>query len=116
MSVKIDPELKTRWVEALRSKKYTQGHHVLKEEQKDGSLAYCCLGVLCEISGIQNEIVPSSKRFSFSDKDGSTYQAYLPPSFKRQVGLSSDMETRLGTMNDGGDSFEKIADFIEEKL
>lgn len=44
---KMDPELKAKWLEALRSGKYEQGIRVLKT--KEGK--FCCLGVLCDISG-----------------------------------------------------------------
>jgi hypothetical protein len=41
----MKPEVKTKWVEALRSGKYKQAEGVLRDE--DGSM--CCLGVLCDI-------------------------------------------------------------------
>lgn len=42
---KIDPELKRKWVEALRSGKYPQGYTRLKT----GDGRYCCLGLLTEL-------------------------------------------------------------------
>jgi hypothetical protein len=37
----VDQEIKTLWVEALRSGYYKQGKNVLKDNNR-----YCCLGVL----------------------------------------------------------------------
>ena len=41
----MNPEIKHRWVNALRSGKYNQGEHLL--QNKSG--AFCCLGVLCDL-------------------------------------------------------------------
>lgn len=46
---KMDPEMKKRWVEALRSGKYKQGKGCLHDEVHD---TYCCLGVLNEIEDL----------------------------------------------------------------
>ena len=40
----MKPEIKERWLIALRSGNYQQG----KGQLKDGD-RYCCLGVLCDI-------------------------------------------------------------------
>lgn len=42
---KLDPELKQRWVSALRSGKYHQGHGCLRDIDNN----YCCLGVLADL-------------------------------------------------------------------
>src|SRR5580658_9649804 len=34
------------WVSDLRSGEYVQGRSCLKREDEDGSISYCCLGVL----------------------------------------------------------------------
>lgn len=41
-----------KWVKALRSGKYKQGRRRLKSLDN----SYCCLGVLCEIMGIEPEL------------------------------------------------------------
>jgi hypothetical protein len=46
----MDKKLKAKWVKALRSGKYAQGQTVMFN---DNTGAYCCLGVLCEVSGIE---------------------------------------------------------------
>ena len=44
----ITADLKSKWIAALRSEKYTQGNNILKNVT--GQTKHCCLGVLCEIS------------------------------------------------------------------
>jgi hypothetical protein len=46
----MDPEIKTRWVEALRSGRYEQGRKALRFQGE-----YCCLGVLCALEGWPTE-------------------------------------------------------------
>lgn len=40
----MNPEIKTRWITALRSGKYKQGAGYLNEND-----CFCCLGVLCDV-------------------------------------------------------------------
>lgn len=51
----MKPEVAKKWIEALRSKKYKQGAHVLKKEMKSGVVRHCCLGVLCELYNQQKK-------------------------------------------------------------
>jgi hypothetical protein len=48
-SYKLDPEVKAKWVAALRSGDYRQGRGALAARLPDG-VEYCCLGVLMEIA------------------------------------------------------------------
>jgi hypothetical protein len=43
---KMNPEVKARWVAALRSGEYKQGKGALRLNNK-----FCCLGVLCDLYG-----------------------------------------------------------------
>jgi hypothetical protein len=45
----MDPDVKQRWVQALRSGEFVQGTGALRTPLPEGGFAYCCLGVLCEI-------------------------------------------------------------------
>lgn len=40
----MNPEIKAKWIAALRSGKYKQGTGQLKQEDR-----FCCLGVLCDL-------------------------------------------------------------------
>ena len=46
---KMNPEIKTLWLTALRSGEYKQATGYLKRDTGDG-VGYCCLGVLCEVA------------------------------------------------------------------
>ena len=104
----MDQEIKTQWLDALRSGEYAQATGVLRT-WNDG---YCCLGVLCDI-------VDANSWSDDSDTDRYYYKTNdtLPPaSILQQVGLSMDTADELANMNDHGQSFYAIADYIEENL
>lgn len=109
---KMNPELKAKWVEALRSGKYTQTDAFLRRGDE-----YCCLGVLCDISGkaqwgsisdYVNIFVPGG---GLSDTSGT-----LLESFTDSIGLPRSVHDELYTMNDEGKTFPEIADYIEANL
>tara|TARA_R110000744_G_scaffold170264_2_gene288414 strand:- start:16973 stop:17299 length:327 start_codon:yes stop_codon:yes gene_type:complete len=103
----ILPELvKTKWIEALRSGKYKQTTETLQ----DGT-GLCCLGVLCKVA--QNEDIKVDTCGTYvtgEDLSSSQYDVY------EWSGLNSTTETDLEEMNDNGENFNTIADFIEEYL
>lgn len=139
---KMNPEIKQKWVNALRSGEYEQG---------DGKLysgkGYCCLGVLCDLYSKENnlkwefrgddviktedEIVPSQLQkcdyFYFDDES-----EFLPNSVQEWAELSvnnpqvkvelEDDEDELhyfdeiANLNDHGYSFTQLANIIEEQL
>jgi hypothetical protein len=119
-------DLKKKWVAALRSGEYLQGTGQLKNA--DGE--YCCLGVLCEISGGEWVYDPFD-----GDLDPEPYKVYVGGGFTSNdelfsdgvaeyFGLSTDAQHTLANMNDGrkngwrGDrkNFDEIADWIEKNL
>jgi hypothetical protein len=101
---KLDPALKARWVRALRSGRYRQGAEALLTV--DGS--YCCLGVLAKIQRCNFSAVP----VDMLDSSSPLREALA----KYAGGLSEEDQDTLAGMNDGGASFDEIADYIEEKL
>ena len=117
--IKFPKEVRNKWLEALRSGKYTQSKQYLK--RKDGSM--CCLGVLCDIQGVGwvdvgDYYVTSDSSYAWptiSDVGSEVYTAisdgvYDPECQKND----SVLYTVLGHMNDMyGKSFEEIADYIE---
>lgn len=59
MKVTIDKKYKPlidKWLTALRSGEYEQGYGQLYEEEK-----YCCLGVLCELSGVDKKVMEDNQ-------------------------------------------------------
>jgi hypothetical protein len=90
----MDANLKTKWVEALRSGQFNQTQGSLKR----GKDAFCCLGVLCEIVGYSTDASDAGQTYPLLDKLVSNYGPIV-------------------VMNDDeGKSFAEIADFIEANL
>lgn len=101
----MKPEIKERWLKALRSSKYQQGRGRLRTGSAfpHGKDAFCCLGVLCDIT--------SPNEWSYiwtSGKIGSQVAS--------ELGVEL-YQTKLITMNDKElASFEEIADWIEANI
>jgi hypothetical protein len=111
----MDAQLKAKWVEALRSGDYQQTTGTLR----DGD-SFCCLGVLCDISGAGRwEPVEraSARPHLHQYVIGENYnQQYLPAALKAPNGLSDNIVDPLMDMNDSGNTFKQIADYIEKNL
>lgn len=95
----MNPELKQKWIEALRSGKYKQGKKRLRHAGR-----YCCLGVLADIQG-------ADWRTYHVRDDGDEIL-----SEKWAAGLSLKDQERLADRNDSGASFSEISDLIEKNL
>lgn len=53
---KLKPEVKAKWLAALRSGEYQQGVSQLRYEDPDKVQRFCCLGVLCDLAVKQGVI------------------------------------------------------------
>lgn len=98
-------DIAKQWVEALRGGKYKQGQEELREDD-----CFCCLGVLCDISGLSKWRGRSYMgRFSF-----------LAPGIRKWSGVGTkdgtieSLLTSLSHRNDTGSTFEDIATLIEK--
>jgi hypothetical protein len=90
----MNPELKKKWVKALRSGEYKQGRGYLANKGK-----YCCLGVLAVAClGVSKE-----------DAFGVAYLWH-------DSELPMDVQRALAKLNDERVPFEVIAGFIQENL
>jgi hypothetical protein len=112
---KLPPEVKRRWVTALRSGEYLQGREALRKIDNDTlEPVYCCLGVLCQLEGIEPE---------------SWLQSWLPPELSTKYPVlgvpdpdsvpsgNNTWQQRLAMLNDDDElTFEEIADVIEAEL
>lgn len=101
------PEIKAKWIAALRSGKYQQTKGVLKDHG-----GFCCLGVLCVIQGVALDA-------AYNDLETTVLHS------RHAAGLSLSAMENLALLNDGGlfydrpvkpHSFDEIADFIEKML
>jgi hypothetical protein len=128
----MNPEVKAKWLEALRSGEYKQTRHTLRS-CTDG---FCCLGVL---SDIYRKEVGGSWQLGH-DGDDTVYSIVnknqddcatveLPDCIKHwaevdacnpQVHLKKEDDSfgfvSLATLNDEGKTFNEIADLIEKQL
>lgn len=99
------------WIKALRSGKYKQAKGAMRVKQKDGSYAYCCLGVLRHgVLGKKNAALDSNgnKIEVLSSRDVKdceliSYNPYI-----------EEEELRLSELNDNGKSFKYIANLIKK--
>lgn len=126
----MNPEVKAEWLAALRSGEYSQGHQRLRTEDNQ----HCCLGVLSDLAvkaGVAKwelgssgwAVVPPDQSYE-SAKPEAFGHGLLPKFIRDWSGLTTDNGTyckneKLGSLtydNDHGDSFEEIANTIEECL
>jgi hypothetical protein len=122
---KMNPEVKARWVAALRSGEYKQGAGQLRTAQQ----AFCCLGVLCDLYAKESELeswdsfelgreggdLPADEVCVWAgfptDEDG----RYRSKQYDPQV-LIGGVAKPLSSHNDNGATFAQIAQAIEEQL
>lgn len=110
--MKMDVDLKQKWVGALLSGKYPQGSGYLHYKGK-----YCCLGVLAEICGTVistraatlDDIRRDDLLGPWTSTDCVPYDMYKPETMDTN-------QKKLAAMNDRGLSFKEIAAYIQENL
>jgi hypothetical protein len=116
---KLKPEVKTQWVEALRSGKYKQGKALLFSTVEQ---SYCCLGVNCAV--LNQPYITKYPKGSVSKglpdmEDAQEWWQTLP---NRELIDSPKVKYKgkwmlLVELNDDvGLTFEQIADLIEAQL
>lgn len=99
----MDANLKAKWIAALRSGEYQQGAGLLFNEDER---AYCCLGVLCAVSGLAINADDDCVVGDEGRDDGCYF------TIEAMVG---DYKP-LARLNDSGKSFAEIADYIEANI
>lgn len=131
LTPKLKPEVKQKWLQALRNGSYRQGQHVLRTPHDE----YCCLGVLCDL--VQPEQWRDiGETFWWDDNSnqkirsvGYSHGEFLSrdvafPAMDLLDSLIDDLSPlervsfidqcrNLAWMNDDGKSFAEIADYIE---
>lgn len=119
----IDRDLVVAWVDALRSGEYRQRKNYLAGPDWEGKLAYCCLGVACEVAISTGYAIKK-----VADEDGyveyDDEREYVPADLRTPLGLQ-DSEGgiegsefgSLANMNDNlSYSFADIANVIERYI
>lgn len=104
---KMNPEVKRVWINELRSGRYPQTTRALQDRR-----GFCCLGVLCDLSGAA-EWGPNSG----AGRDYGGMYDYPPGSTADWAGMPREVAKHLATLNDDkGKTFDEIADWIEKHL
>ena len=116
----MKPEIKQKWVTALRSGNYKQGYFKLKTND-----CFCVIGVLCDI--LKNELNANWNSYDVFTIGDFSSDTSLSPSFLLYCGFTSfnDLVLDLGSenyisllhLNDVHKfPFSKLADLIETQL
>lgn len=111
----MKPEIKKRWLEALRSGKYVQGRKKLRSVNDK----YCCLGVLADLYLTESDLPWVRDAHSWAlDDDGATG---FPNDAVIEWAELPNMDPflsgrRVTDRNDSGQPFGRIADLIEAEL
>lgn len=123
---KFDRRIKKAWIANLRSGDFPQVRSFLC--RNDG---FCCMGVLSwMLQGSKR--VPDGYEFVIRDHEwyGNVFGVWLqggkripnsgsgwiPEAILKKIGLTVNNQTVLAKMNDGGNNFHEIADWIEKNL
>jgi hypothetical protein len=107
---KLKKKVKTKWVNALRSGKYRQGKGHLCEFNSKGRLRHCCLGVLGNIVGVDNESMNG-----WSMPSDIAWEGIFTKAFKKDS-VGNISFNHLARLNDNKKSFKYIANWIEKNL
>lgn len=104
----MNPELKARWVEALRSGEYEQGYAKLRSTDD----TYCCLGVLYDID-VGDWVRTKSEGYLVGDRYANNHVSQ----YLQSVDVNWQASNKLVDMNDfERKTFAQIADWIEQNL
>lgn len=114
---KMPKQLKTKWVQALRSGEFKKTVGALERKESGAYVGNCCLGVLCRIAKIRpDKYIPAEGVVRFRTNFG-----VLADELLQRFGLGIDDSEQLAALNDGiGNStivsFKQIANFIEKNI
>ena len=114
--MKMNKEIKEKWIAALRSGNYAQGDEALCWNNSE-KLSYCCLGVLCDIvNPTKWEHFGKDTQSLYHFENSVTGWDMPTKNFLETQGISWAEAEILANMNDAGESFSNIATYIEERL
>lgn len=128
----MQAKIKEKWLKALRGRKYKQATGQLKgvangqsgyyDESKAG---HCCLGVLLDVvepdgwsdrKSFDGRVLGQLHKRSSVARGKPQSGQYISPSFAKKLGIPAGVQKKLAQMNDRGDSFTAIADYIEREI
>lgn len=104
----MNVEVQRRWVAALRSGEYEQTRGALNR----GGRRCCALGVLCELAAEDGAL--ERVDCGYRGSGGFIWRESFPHDLDWWAGFEFDPDG-IARLNDGGMSFEGLANFIESK-
>jgi hypothetical protein len=120
--MKLHPDLKKDWTDALRSGRFEQGSTSLRRESETGD-QYCCLGVLCELLVEANLLDRrfEENHYAYGAKGAAYDVGGLPKVAQKLTGLSllghrGPGKDDLASLNDSGVPFTEIANIIDKEF
>lgn len=127
-TVRMNPEIKARWVAWLRENRGRQGRGVLRRGT-GADARFCCLGGLCEIAvadGVIEARIPYNSSICIYGDTVDISDIKLPRTVMEWAGLAENdpyvlpkaySRLTLGYLNDQlRFNFNQIADIIDEQL
>lgn len=128
---KLKPNIKRRWLKALRSGEYQQGYKALCQTNPKEGEGFCCLGVLCDVIEKDEGLAKAGVREGWREINPGGPSGPVRWQFDRMNGTLSDGVMNYAFLGQGGDlgplvsrndgsgvhrrhTFEEIADIIEE--
>lgn len=130
-----------QWIAELRSGKFPQTKGTLKLVDKEGKVeGFCCLGVYAELHPeLRQDLLTDDARYeaTWAEVDENEFgEPVYGPSHEGSSEIYSRLDRRMGgfwateeysdnwlrvkddviTMNDDGQDFNQIADYLEKKL
>ena len=126
----MNKEIKERWITALESGEYIHGVNALKKSS-EGEIAYCCLGVLCDMyikeTGTASWHEPNSSGIceflNSGQEQGIGNSAFLPDIVIGWSGMKdsrgvftddTDKRVSLVGVNDSSEDFGRVIECIEK--
>jgi hypothetical protein len=121
---KMNPEIKEKWLNDLRSGEYKKGKGLLRNGTINNGETFCCLGVLCDRYRKETGQGAWEAFHGFIDSEGNPNITSLPEEVRVWAGLLDfghavyipERVTSLATMNDRTDTFDAVIKLIEENL
>ena len=109
-------EWKEKWLKALRSGEYEQGTGCLRNKYNFVN-EYCCLGVIGDLAVKEGLAIWTDTGWIKPKHSPKRADELLPKHFaESKFGISIVQQAKLARRNDRGDTFEEIANYIEENL
>jgi hypothetical protein len=109
----MNKAVKSKWLRALRSKKYRKA----KGQLRIGN-SFCCLGVLCDISN-------NSGNWDIEDPNIFLYPAgdtvaqcdtRLPDRYQKAIHFKESDENELIRLNDSCDTWDEVISYIDKNM